>query len=181
MNDMIPRLAAIPFAQDAAVDRILEDVTRTLVRRGIAVAGFLQHAEHVGGQCCGAVDVEDIATGERIRIMQALGKHARGCRLDPQAMADVSMRAMRALEDGPKILVLNRFGKGEAEGAGLRAVFEAAAVSGIPLLTSVKESYLPAWNDFAAGFSARLDADTEQALSWCFDAAGVQREVGCAA
>lgn len=181
MNELQPRLAAIPFAQDAAVDRLLEDVTRILVRRGIAVAGFLQHAEHVDGQCCGAVDVEDIATGERFRIMQALGRHARGCRLDPQAMADVSVRALRALESGPEILVLNRFGKGEAEGAGLRTVFEAAAVSGIPLLTSVKELYLPAWSDFAGGFSVRLDADIEQVLAWCFEAADGQREVGCAA
>lgn len=88
---------------------------------------------------------------------------------------------MCALEDSPEILILNRFGKGEAEGAGLRAAFEAAAISGIPLLTSVKELYLPAWNDFAGGFSVRLDADTEQVLAWCFEAAGVQSAANRAA
>jgi hypothetical protein len=96
-------------------------------------------------------------------------------------MAEVSARAMRALESNPEILILNRFGKGEADGAGLRAVFEAAAVSGIPLLTSVKELYLPAWNDFAGGLSVRLHADAGQVLAWSLDAAGVQREAGFAA
>lgn len=165
-----PMLAAIPFAQDAAVDALLEDVARALRGRGVRVSGFLQRAETVDGQCCGAVDMEDIESGDRYRIMQPLGRHARGCRLDPHAMAEVSSRAMLWLDHRPEIVILNRFGKGESEGGGLRAVFEAAALRGIPILTSVKESYLQDWENFASGLSLRLAADQRQVLTWCLAA-----------
>jgi nucleoside-triphosphatase THEP1 len=163
-------LAAIPFAQDSAVDTLLSAVARSLKSQGIRVSGCLQHAETVDGQWRGAVDVEDIETGERLRIMQPLGQHARGCRLDPQAMAEVSAKALASLERRPQILILNRFGKGEAEGAGLRTVFEAAALAGIPVLTSVKEPYLPDWDLFSDSLSVRLDADEAQIAAWCLGA-----------
>lgn len=163
-------LAAIPFAQDQAVDLILEDVARSLVGRGYRVAGFLQYSNDVEGRCCGAVDVEDIETGSRVQIMQPLGRQAKGCRLDPQAMAVVTARALAMLEESPDILFLNRFGKGESEGEGLRAAFEAASLAGIPVLTSVKETYLEPWHDFAGGMATDLEPEWEAVLHWCLNA-----------
>ncbi len=169
MTEELQLLGVIPFAQDEAVDRKIESVVRTLQQKNIRVAGFVQHAETVEGQCCGAVDVEDIETGDRFQIMQALGTHAKGCRLDPGAMADVAVRALASFERRPDILILNRFGKGEAEGGGLRSVFEAASLAGIPVLTSVKETFLPAWSDFAGDLTVSLSQDEDRILAWCAD------------
>jgi nucleoside-triphosphatase THEP1 len=170
MDQNFPLLAAIPFAQDQAVDQMLEYVARTLVSEGYRVAGFIQYSQEIAGRCCGAVDVEDIATGKRIQIMQPLGRQAKGCRLDPQAMAAVTARALAMLEEGPDILILNRFGKGESEGKGLRAAFEAASLAGVPVLTSVKETYLEPWRGFAGGMSSDLAPDPDAVLRWCREA-----------
>ena len=166
MDQDFPLLAAIPFAQDEAVDQMLEYVARTLVSEGYRVAGFIQHSQEIAGRCCGAVEVEDIATGKRVQIMQPLGRQAKGCRLDPQAMTAVTSRALAMLEECPDILILNRFGKGESEGEGLRAAFEAASLAGIPVLTSVKECYLEHWYGFAGGMATDLEPDQDAILGW---------------
>lgn len=170
MTQNFAQLAAIEFAQDEAADALLEDVARQLQKRGIKVAGLIQRAQSEEGQCCGAVFVEDIVSAKRWQIMQPLGQHARGCRLNPQEMVNVSVWALNELQKKPDILFLNRFGKGEAEGSGLRSVFEAASLDGIPVLTSVKETYRPAWDDFAAGLSVSLSPELSDVLSWCMTA-----------
>ena len=170
MTQNFAQLAAIEFAQDEAADALLEDVARQLQKRGIKVAGLIQHAQSEEGQCCGAVFVEDIVSAKRWQIMQPLGQHARGCRLNPQEMANVSVWAMNELQKKPDILFLNRFGKGEADGGGLRSVFEAATLNNVPVLTSVKETYMPAWDDFAAGLAVSLASELSEVLLWCIRA-----------
>lgn len=160
-------LAYIVFAQDQAVDLLLETVARKLESKGARVAGLIQRAAGTDEGCCGAVDVEDIVSGERWQIMQPLGKFARGCRLDPQAMAHVSVRQLDQVAQKPDILVLNRFGKGESEGAGLRAVFEAAMVAGVPVLTSVKDTYRDLWNQFSCDLAVELPAGEAAVMAWC--------------
>nr|WP_272214674.1 DUF2478 domain-containing protein [Marinicella sp. W31]MDC2880307.1 DUF2478 domain-containing protein [Marinicella sp. W31] len=163
-------LAFIPFTQDDAADRILEAVARRLRARGQRVEGFVQHAEKDDGQCCGAVDLEDIATGRRWQIMQALGAHARGCRLDFNALSQAAVFAQTRIGTQPDLLILNRFGKGEAQGGGLRSVFEAAFLAGVPMLTSVKEAYLDDWHAFAGDLSQPLPAEVDAVLDWSLSA-----------
>jgi len=163
-------LAYIPFMQDDAADRVLEAAARQLIAKGHRVEGFIQHAEKDEGQCCGAVDLEDIATGRRWQIMQALGAHARGCRLDFNALSDAAVFAQTRIGVQPDLLILNRFGKGEAQGGGLRSVFEAAFVAGVPILTSVKEAYLDDWHAFAGDLSQTLPAEDEAVLDWSLSA-----------
>ncbi|AJY47918.1 hypothetical protein TM49_04210 [Martelella endophytica] len=167
----------IPFMQDDAADRVLETVARRLIAKGYRVEGLVQHAENVEGQCCGAVDLEDIVTGKRWQIMQALGAHARGCRLDFNALSDVAVFAEVRIRTQPDLLILNRFGKGEERGGGLRSVFEAAFVADVPILTSVKQPYLDGWQAFSGGLSEPLPADAEAVLTWSCKAIGEARRV----
>ncbi|MGV0820211.1 DUF2478 domain-containing protein [Martelella sp. AMO21009] len=174
-------LGFIPFMQDDAADRVLEAVARWLVAKGYRVEGFVQHAEKDEGQCCGAVDLEDIATGQRWQIMQALGAHARGCRLDFNALSDAAVFAEARIGMRPDLLILNRFGKGEEQGGGLRSVFEAAFVACVPILTSVKQPYLDGWLAFSGGLSKALPPDTDAVLQWCCDTTARARQVRDAA
>ena len=98
--------------------------------------------------------------------MQALGSSATSCRLDTQALADIAGRAIGRLEQPADILVLNRFGKAEAEGNGLRAVMELAMQRDIPVLTSVEASYLEDWRNYVGDLAVHLPPDVTAALAW---------------
>lgn len=174
-------LAYIPFMQDDAADRVLEAAALQLIAKGHLVEGFIQHVEKDEGQCCGAVDLEDIATGKRWQIMQALGAHARGCRLDFNALSDAAVFAETRIGMRPDLLILNRFGKGEEQGGGLRSVFEAAFVASVPILTSVKQPYLDGWRAFSGGLSEPLPPETDAVLQWCYEAIARARQVRYAA
>lgn len=162
----VSRLAAIRISDDTPTDHLLETVARTLQQEGRIVAGFIQrkgphdlsgHAEMV---------LEEIPGGRRFCISQPLGRESRGCRLDPRAIAGLAGPLLAAIEDRPDLLVLNRFGKGESEGQGLRAVFEKAFVLGIPVLTSVKQIYVGAWERFTDSCAASLPPRLEDVLGW---------------
>lgn len=159
-------LAAILFAPADDVDGLLEEVVRTLKTRGLRVAGYLQRQTAEAG-CCSLNHLESISDGRRILISQPLGSGSRGCRLDPRGLAEASQRLLEEMETRPDILVLNRFGKGEADGQGLRAAIEKAFVSGVPVLTAVRALYLPAWKDFSGGLSAVLRPEARHVLAWC--------------
>ena len=110
-----PLQAAIRVERDRPVDDILEAVARVLQKEGVIVAGFLQRESAGDGEFCNRIDLEDIASGEHHIISQALGSGARGCRLDPQALAGVAGPLLAGLDRRPDLLILNRFGKMEVE------------------------------------------------------------------
>ena len=58
--------------------------------------------------------------------------------------------------------MLNRFGKAEAEGGGLRSGFARAIDAGIPVLTAVRPPYREAWAQFHGGLAVDLPADIER-------------------
>ncbi len=159
-------LAAVSFGPEDRLDEVLEQVVRALKARRARVAGCLQR-EIVEQGCCSLNHLENIADGRRILISQPLGAGSKGCRLDPRGLAEASACLLGELDGLPDILVLNRFGKGEADGQGLRAVIEKAFASGIPVLTAVRGLYLPAWTDFTGGLAATLRPDRDRILGWC--------------
>lgn len=181
MIDNTKLVAAVPFVQDDPVDSILKRVTETLLAEGYRVVGFLQFATDEVGECRRAIEVENIETGERHQIMQTLGLHARGCRLDPHAMTTLTASLSKAVEFHPDIVILNRFGKGESEGTGLRSVFETVAIANIPLLTPVKQSYIEPWVEFSDGFSISLEQEEQAVLVWCRQAIKYARRLRNAA
>ncbi|GEO86534.1 MULTISPECIES: DUF2478 domain-containing protein [Alphaproteobacteria] len=167
MTDLaIPLQAAIRVEKDRPVDDIFEAVAELLRAEGLVVAGFLQWERTDDGACCGRIELEDLASGERHQISQALGPGARGCRLDPQALAHVAGRLLSGLENDPDLLILNRFGKGEAEGQGFRAVMEEACARDIPVLIAVRESYVEAWERFAGDLGLLLPPDRGPVVDW---------------
>jgi Mor family transcriptional regulator len=162
----VPRIAAIRIADDTPTDDLLETVVRTLQDEGSVVAGFIQRqgCQDLSGHA--EMLLEEIPGGQQFRISQPLGKDSRGCRLDPQAIADIAGPLLKAIESKPDFLVLNRFGKGESEGQGFRSVLEKAFLLGIPVLTSVKQTYADAWEAFGGDCSTSLPPSLESVLDW---------------
>lgn len=176
-----PLQAAIRVEKDRPVDDILDAVARALLKEGRTVAGFLQRENTEDGECCGEIQLEDIATGARHVISQALGAGARGCRLDPRALADVAGPLFVRVEAGPDLLILNRFGKGESEGQGFRAVIEEACMRGIPMLTAVREGYVEAWQQFSGDLGILLPPDRDAVIDWARGALAAALELRDAA
>ena len=58
-------------------------------------------------------------------------------------------------------MMLNRFGKAEAEGGGLRSAFVRAMEAGIPVLTAVRPPYIEAWSKFHGRLAVDLPADLD--------------------
>lgn len=165
-NEVCPRLAAIAFKPEDGIDALLERVVRQLQSEGIKVSGCLQRESLDPNSCCNISHLEDVADGTWHRISQALGSGSRGCRLDPGALADVSGLLLARLETETEFLVLNRFGKGESEGQGFRAVIERAVDLGIPVLTAVREAYEPAWEAFTGNSAVLLPTDSSAIFAW---------------
>ena len=171
-----PILAAILAQKDVPVDPLLAEVAKRAEEQGLHVAGFLQRRGPDTDECCREIIIEPIGTGITQIISQPLGSGSRGCRLDPRALADVAGSLLAELDAGADILILNRFGKGEAEGQGFRAVIEAAYARQIPVLTVVRETYTGDWLDFAGDCGVLLSPDSSSVIEW-FDAMNVARDL----
>lgn len=160
-------IAAIRYAAGIAVDDLMQDIIEQLATEGVHLGGLIQQAHTDGGDCCAAVQLCDLHDGTRITISQDLGSNSKGCRLDPAALAGVAIRIEDSLEDDVDILVLNRFGKAEADGQGLRSAIQKAVASGIPVLMAVKDEHVEAWARFHGGLGVALPADFFAILDWC--------------
>jgi hypothetical protein len=169
MSDDFPKLAAISVEEAAGALPLLSAVIGVLRAEGWRIAGYVQQDIPADDICCPQMLLEDIETREKHCISQALGPGASGCRLDSQALTEVAGRALVGLDAAPvpDLLLLNRFGKAEAEGGGLRAVFDKAALLGVPVLTCIKQDYRPAWSDYTGVLSAALPATEDAVLAWC--------------
>ncbi|MES0881031.1 DUF2478 domain-containing protein [Roseibium sp. SCP14] len=159
-------LAGIRYGHGPDVDPALNAFVEQLRSLGVSMVGCLQRQLPDGGSCCPISHLEDLASGASTRITQPLGSGSTGCRLDPGALANAAEDLSRQLESRPDILILNRFGRGESEGRGFRPVIERAVELGIPVLTAVKQRYVPEWEAFSADLAADLPAEPEQLMAW---------------
>lgn len=160
------KLAAIEIQEGQPSSTVLDVVAQALRAKGIIVAGYLQRNLSKQGGSISDTALEDIETGEQFGIMQALGASATSCRLDTGALADIAARALTRLERPADILILNRFGKAEADGHGLRAALEMAIDRDIPVLTLVEPAYLQAWRDYVGDMAASLPPVAADAIAW---------------
>ena len=65
-----------------------------------------------------------------------------------------------------QLLVLNKFGKVECSGGGLRDLVASAIDRGIPVIIGVPRRNLEVWRNFAGEFATELSDDAGQILEW---------------
>ena len=171
------RLAAVVYDAGFKIDDFLTRVANRLRADRISMAGVLQENARDAAGVCSAMTLVDLTSRGRFRISQDLGSQAEGCRLDAQGLAEIGALLDRPLDRDIELLVLNRFGKAEAEGGGLRSAFVRAMEAGIPLLTVVRSPYTEAWSEFHGGLAINLTPDLDQVIAWCRDAVREVREL----
>jgi hypothetical protein len=165
-DDTLFPLAAIVFDREQDPDSPLRAFVAAQSARGVSVGGLLQ--EHAQGEGCSLHDVSvyNVATGERLDVMQDLGVGATGCRVDPAAIAVAARQLGDAVAARPQLIVANRFGRLESEGGGMIAEIGEAVAEGVPLIVCVPLRFLGAWNGFAGGLGAQLPPRREAIEAW---------------
>ena len=162
------QLAYVMTAERGATDRLLTALADRLAARGIRTAGIVQtNTECYDNKLCD-MDVRVLPEGETIRISQSLGEGARGCRLNPSALERAVGQVTGALaaSPAPQVLIVNKFGKHEADGRGMRPVIGEALAMGVPVITGVNRMNVSAFDGFAEGLAEEAEADLEALVAW---------------
>lgn len=152
-----------------ATDRALMDATARLLAQGVRLAGVVQTNTDCPGTHHCDMDVQVLPDGAVIRISQALGAGSQGCRLDPGALETAVAAVGATLTDSVQVLMLNKFGKHEAEGRGFRDVIAEALARGIPVVVGVNRLNLAAFQEFAGEMAQQLPADPVAIANWAQD------------
>lgn len=160
------RLAAIRHSGGKQIDSLIGSLAHQLRDDGVRVGGAIQ-ANVVRAQACHCdMELEELTSGRIISISQQLGVESRGCRLNDRALEQVVALVDASLRDGLEILILNKFGKQEADGRGLRNTIAQAAAEGIPVLVGLNEAHAAAWHQFCGGEGTILEADRAAITRW---------------
>ncbi|WP_417211762.1 DUF2478 domain-containing protein [Antarctobacter sp.] len=147
-------------------DLLLFRLAEALTKAGVRTAGTVQiNIENASGGPCD-MDVQVLPAGQIFRISQSLGSGSRGCRLDPAALESAVGYVQTALDAGADCLIINKFGKQEADGRGFRPVIAEALSQGIPVLVGVNALNLSAFNEFADGLAQELLPDRPALEAW---------------
>jgi hypothetical protein len=164
--DNIKTVAAIVYANEAYPEAIFLKLVGRCRALGLSLAGVLQHPafECVDRRC--DVILEDLTSGHRTVLFEDRGVGARGCRLDESALAEATARIEGSLQSKPDLLVLNKFGKVECEGGGLRDLIANAIARGIPVIIGLPRRNLEAWRAFADEFAVELSDDAREIERW---------------
>jgi nucleoside-triphosphatase THEP1 len=157
--------AAIRYETGFPIDDFTVTVAEALRADGVRLHGVVQR--NVDDTARSAMTLVDLATGEHSGISQDLGPHARGCRLDSRGLAASAAMLDAPIDDAVDLLILNKFGKAEAEGGGLRSAFARAIDAGIPVLTAVRPPYVEAWSEFHGGLATAIEPRLDMVLGWC--------------
>ncbi|MDE1147268.1 MAG: DUF2478 domain-containing protein [Azospirillaceae bacterium] len=162
-------LAAVIYQPEDDVDTLLASFAQGLRDQGRHVGGIVQRNRRGD---CGPVklmEVVDLRSGHVIPICQNLGPGSEACRLDTGGLAEAALAVARAVTDGVELVVVNKFGKTEAEGRGLRGEMAAAIDAGLPLLTAVPWRFYNDWMAFTGGYGTTLLCDAGVVAAWWED------------
>lgn len=147
-------------------DLLLQGLAKALVAEGHSVCGTVQINTEVpfDGPC--DMDVRCLPDGPVIRISQSLGPHARGCRLNPDALEQAVGWVEARIAGDIDFLVVNKFGKHEADGRGFRTAIAQALEAEIPVIVGLNSMNRDAFNDFTGGAADVIAPDPDALLAW---------------
>lgn len=160
-------MLALVYGEGVLPDIRIETLAHHWRQQGLRLAGVVQHdiARPDRSRC--DMQLELLETGERIALSEDRGAAARGCRMDHANLTHAALRVLRAVEGGEiDLLVINKFGKAESEGGGMREAIAVALEREIPVVIGVPMRNLDAWHAFADGFYLRVEGDVAVLDRW---------------
>jgi hypothetical protein len=161
------RLVALLYRVRGEGDEKIRALASTLAGEGFHLAGMVQDTAPVEGEILGDMEARFLGAtpGSAMRISERRGRDSEGCRLDSGALEDVAGKVEASITEGIDLLVLSKFGKREAEGAGFRQAIGKALGLDIPVLTAVNEEIQPLFLEFTGDLGVIVE-DPAEALAW---------------
>ena len=148
------------------LDLVLHGFAHALMGQGVRVAGIVQTNSDCGpGKPCD-MDVEVLPDGPVLRISQDLGPGARGCRLDAAELERAAGLVEASLEAGADLLVINKFGKQEADGRGFRPLIGMALTRGSPVIVGLNGLNKPVFEAFTEGMATSVAPERGALMAW---------------
>lgn len=155
-------------------DLLLYRLSQELAAKNILSCGTVQiNTDCAEGPC--DMDVKVLPDGPTLRISQSLGKASKGCRLDPSALEETVGLVEAGLSRGADMLIINKFGKHEADGRGFRNAVAEAIAQDIPVLVGVNALNLQAFEEFIGGGAIQIEPTLPRIFDWCQDAVQAKR------
>ena len=160
-------LAYVMSTDRGGNDVLLSRFAERLQAQGVRLAGLVQeNVDREGDEPCDML-TRVLPDGPIFQISQSLGPHAKGCRLDPEALEQAVGHVMRHLdEDRVDLLIANKFGKHEAAGMGMRSVIGEAMARDIPVVTGVNPLNEAEFQTFCEGLATKVEAGLDPLLDW---------------
>lgn len=160
------KLAYVTLQGRGRTDALIASVAALLASDGVRLAGTVQsNHERPDRQKCD-MDLMVLPDGPIVRISEDRGDLARGCTLDSGAL-EQTVAAVQQRLDWAEVLIVNKFGKREAEGKGLVPVIAEALERGLPVLIGVNGLNLAAFLAFAGEAVSALPTDERAIAEWC--------------
>lgn len=160
-----PQLFGLCREADPRIDDLLLGLASTLQANGYRLAGFVQNNAASEAENIQGILLHNLMSGDIHDVSEQRGAGALGCSLDWGALAELASELERQLQsDTPALVVINRFGKAEAEGRGFCAVIETCLERDIPILVAYRTGYAAAWANYHGGYARELLAQSQHEL-----------------
>lgn len=164
--EVTARVGVLLYETSAEIDAILTEAVERLRARGVSVGGLLQRFGEPLPNGKYRMWVDNITTGESIRLDRYRGAGASACILDPDALAQAACMLCRIVEARPDLIIVNRFGHAETDGGGMRPEIADAVCSGAAVLLAARFTYLDALEDFLGGPPTVLRPSATAIVDW---------------
>lgn len=148
---------ALVYDSSADLNRWFAGLVAELRRSGKSLAGLIQEDVPQAGRSRCDMVLHELATGRSMSISEDLGAGAISCRLSTPRLLEAAQLVEARLADA-EIVFLNKFGKAEAEGGGLRDLIAHCIESGKSLVIGVPRGNLQAWTEFCGEFFRTVEA-----------------------
>ncbi|MBR0928439.1 DUF2478 domain-containing protein [Bradyrhizobium diazoefficiens] len=151
---------ALVYDSGPAVNRWFSGLVTELRRSDKSLAGLIQEDVPQPGRTRCDMVLHELATGRSMSISEDLGAGATSCRLSTPRLLEAAQLVEAQLADA-EIVFLNKFGKAEAEGGGLRDLIAHCIESGKSLVIGVPSGNLKAWKDFCGEYFRTVEVTAE--------------------
>jgi len=155
-------------------DQLLYGLAQDIGSLGYRTCGTVQINTERDGHACD-MDVQILPKGPVLRISQNLGAGSKGCRLDPAVLETAVALVEAQLENKPELLIVNKFGKHEAEGRGFRTAIAEAISRDIPVLVGVNALNIKAFLEFVGTEAKPLEPSATAIVNWVKTVLGEKR------
>lgn len=160
------QLAYVKTNERGATDRLLTEFADLCRDRGVKAAGIVQTNTPCEQTHHCDMDVKVLPGGPILRISQSLGAQSRGCRLDTSVLETAVGAVQASLATRPDLLIVNKFGRHEAEGRGFRELIAECLGNDIPVIVGIGDMNFDAFMEFSGGIAVSAGHSVGQVMDW---------------